>query len=317
MTRIFGVVGAVTILGTIIEIGACTSSPETQPVSSTSATGASGSTGGSGGGNFYSTSLCGTCVLKACASEQAACDAEPGCSARLECLLHCPVGANGDADPTCEQGCPGASGTAAQSASDAFEYCRTSGPGTSCAAPCGDALPDGGSPETCKGNPILTQQCKPSQEPDPCYKCQFEKCCDSVDACFNGGPATDLSNCWLECMKDDIACQLACFDKYPDGVVGFGGYTACLYINCFAAGAGCVSSKQNDCSTCQTTECCEELAACNTDAECYLITQCALGCKPQDSTCGGACVSTHSQGKATWAKLALCTTQKCLSKCGS
>lgn len=320
MRWMLGMFGAIAILETITLLGACSSSPETQATTSTtsSTTGSmESSTSGAGGGanGGYGKSLCGACVLKACAGEQAACEAEPSCSAHLECLLKCPVGADGDADPACEQACPVVSGTAAQSAGDALAFCRTAGQGASCAVTCGHASADGGEPETCKGNPILTQQCKPSQLSDPCYKCQFEKCCDSVDACFNGGPATDLTNCWLACTTDDIACELACFDQYPDGVVGFGGYSACTEVNCFAPGGACQHAQPASCLDCESTQCCEELAACDTDAECFLITQCTLGCKSQDTLCGGACFAAHPKGQAALGKLAVCDGQRCAGKC--
>src|SRR5690349_11654161 len=63
--------------------------------------------GGKGGETqAFATSPCNGCVVASCQSEVDACSADPGCAAYLDCLGHCPVAENGDADAACDDACP-------------------------------------------------------------------------------------------------------------------------------------------------------------------------------------------------------------------
>jgi hypothetical protein len=143
-------------------------------------------------------------------------------------------------------------------------------------------------------------------------KCQFEKCCDSVDAVFNdAGPTMDLANCWLDCTTPE--CEVACYEKYADGIVGFGGYEACVAVNCTAVGM-CKSSSQ--CLICQYTQCPQELANCKTNEDCASIYPCLGTCATGDTACGKACVTKHPGGAQLYDLLGVCTAQNCIDMCG-
>jgi len=289
---------------------ACTSDPEAPP----SGPGSGGS--GGGGGVTYGTSDCGTCVaMTACSTERGACDAEPSCASWLGCLNGCPPAAGGDADPVCEAACPEVAGSTALALKDAFQGCRA-GAGASCAA-CGRTPPDGGGGggaggQTCEPPAFLTQQCAASSEADPCIKCNFEECCDSVDAVFyDPGPVKDLADCWLDCQT--AACEEDCYGQFPDGIVGFGEYSACVFNNCNATGA-CTSS--SGCGLCQYQECGCELANCLTNVECALSRACLTTCNG-DVACGQACFAAHPEAAALNDALGTCSALKCVQACGN
>lgn len=264
---------------------------------------------GSGGGTTFGAGACRSCEKMACGTEISACQAEPECAAYLGCEDACPSAQNGSVDAACAGACSAVTGSTAKAALDAFQSCRS---GAACAA-CGQGsggAGGGGGGGLCTPPAFLTQTCAPSNEASACIKCQYEKCCDSVDGLFGGGTPTQLKDCWLNCT--DTACEKACFDMYPSAVPAFGEYQACANVNCGAAGSCKVSSP---CNKCQYEQCSCEYAACMIDAECFLTLSCFAGCNG-DPACGQACVAAHPQGKALFDTLAVCTTQKCVQQCG-
>ncbi len=278
-------------------------------------TSSSTSSAGAGGASpTYATSCLGGCISSACKSQISACNGDPTCASYLACLDGCPVTSSGDVDPACVAQCPPVSGLAGTDAKDAFDACRQQAAGASCAK-CVGGMDGGGTggaggAAACQPPAALMQQCPASTGTDACGKCQYERCCDSVNQVFNGGPATDFANCVQACT--DLACVQACATKYPNGVQGFGEYEGCAYVECSATGA-CATDQ---CGACSYKNCGCELASCESDPGCFLILECESYCTT--TTCAKACV-TNATGAAS-AQLAetyaVCVSQRCITACG-
>jgi hypothetical protein len=144
--------------------------------------------------------------------------------------------------------------------------------------------------------------------------CMYDNCCDSVDAVLNGGPATDLQECWYPCSSDDPACASACYEAHPDGIEGFGGWQACYLTQCFPNGP-CTSN--SPCNQCQYASCSCELARCLANPECFLIYKsCIPNCGPTDAGCTAACADEYPLGYEDYSNFAVCTLQNCIDQCG-
>lgn len=285
-----------------------------------SPSGTSGGTGAGGaGGATFGSSGCRTCEKTACANELSACQGEPECAANVECENACAVAASGDVDSACAGACAKPQSGTAKTVFDAFQMCRYSGPGADCAE-CGrggsggttTSTGTGGAP-SCTPPAVLTQTCAASNEPSACNKCQYEKCCDSVEKVFGSGPAVKLKNCYLACPAGDHVCENGCFQKYPDGVPDFAGYQACVFINCAATGVCKVGTA---CNRCQYKECSCEYAAYYTDPEGFAIDSCIVSCPDNDVACAKDCVTKHPSAAPLFDSLAVCTGQHCVQQCG-
>lgn len=275
-----------------------------------------GGQGGSAAATF-GTSECGICVDDACAAERGSCEADPSCAGYLSCLAECPVASSGNVDAPCAAACPPAQGATGQDAQAAYDTCRTAGAGALCAA-CGD-VPDGGAggmggAAACEPPAVLTQECPDVSLSNPCMECMSERCCDSVDAVMNGGPATDLQECWYACDSGDAECAAACYEAHPDGLLGFGGWQACFVTQCYPEGP---CDAGNPCNTCQYANCGCELARCYTNPECFLIAKgCMPVCGPLDTACLDACIASHPDGAEDYDRFAVCSVQTCIDQCG-
>ncbi|MFO0556043.1 MAG: hypothetical protein U0271_47130 [Polyangiaceae bacterium] len=283
------------------------------------ACGDSGSGGAGGGGGqsaAYAGTKCEQCDKTACASERDACAADASCAGYLTCLSKCGLADNQDAEPSCEADCAAAHGTSA-ALLDAFRTCRA---GADCSASadtqCDRAAVGGGGgaggAALCESPAYLDQTCPASTEPDACFKCNYEKCCDSVDEIFGTGPAADLTQCWLQCASGDSACEKACFDQYPDGVDGFGKWWACSNVQCGEPDGPCTVS--NQCNQCQYDSCECEYAACEGEPECFLAFYCFSIC--DDTACLESCQAEHPTGLEAMNSLIVCVSQRCGSVCG-
>jgi hypothetical protein len=167
-------------------------------------------------------------VAAQCSAAIAACGEDPECAFFLSCLDACPVGANGDADPTCAAACPAPSGTAGQQAVASFQGCRSGVAAAACAA-CGAAPADGG------GIALLNETCPPSQKTDPCARCDDEKCCAADDAC-NANPECVAA---IACLPDNATYGdlSTCMAMHPAGAMAFAQRFACRQVLCTATPA--------------------------------------------------------------------------------
>ena len=274
----------------LLPLGAC---------SSEDVSGGSGGAGGQAGGDAGS-NPCFEGAFAACSAERSACAGEPGCVTYEDCIEACPISATG-LDAACEASCPKGQTSAAEALSGALGQCVSSSAAT-CAA-CGAV--DAG---TDSGNPWLNQQCTDTQDADACNECLWDNCCDSQVDIFQGGPATDLASCWLNCTT--AACEQDCYAQYPDGIQGLGGWWACLTVKCMPTGA---CPAQSACTECGANECSLEFADCETNVDCHLIKQCVSWCETSD--CVLACPSKHPAGKPLYDKYFTCITQSCATSC--
>src|SRR5688572_29685277 len=83
------ILGGACLVGGLILAGSCGS--ET----------ASGAGGEGPGIQRFGDSACGSCVSEQCATSYQGCDADPGCTTFLQCLLDCPVAPDGYVDEAC------------------------------------------------------------------------------------------------------------------------------------------------------------------------------------------------------------------------
>lgn len=239
------------------------------------------STGGSAGadaGAGWAVSACGVCVESTCATEVTQCEAEPSCANFIGCLEACPVGANGDADPTCEAACPVPTEGAGQTAVQSFLTCRAQ---SNC-APCGGGNSDAGSK-----HPILSQQCSPATTLG-CAKCEDENCCDTYAACAGDADCQAIKNCLKACTDPVSQCFADCFAANPGGngkqltLDRF----ACIDVLCAVP----CSEITLPCDFCFREKCANTLAACDVDESCYLGTLCISECGG-NQTCVQGCVA--------------------------
>lgn len=262
-----------------------------------------GGTGASGDG--YGASACGQCVQASCAAEIDACASDPGCAQYLTCLYACPLDATGNADSACAGACGVPDSSTAQAARAAVEACRAYGAG---ALDCPDCGVSGNT------HPLLNQECPASQDPNACFKCEDEHCCETYAACKSDPECDALATCLKACPTVGYdACAADCEAMHPAGVGEFGARLACLTVFCTEA---CAGAAPDPCSECVNTRCGDELMTCWANAECYLLFECSTPCSPDDQACFDACFSAHPDGVQDFTTFGVCSTQACSAECG-
>jgi hypothetical protein len=258
----------------------------------------------------FASGACYACTSTACRTQVGVCNGEPSCAAYLSCVGACPARADGTAEPACVAACPPAAGSTPEAAQAAVDGCL--GAAVATCAPCGGGVPEAGV-ETGFKHPALRQQCEPSNESDPCIRCQYDNCCESVSAAFDtGGAAVELTDCWLACETTD--CEQGCYDRYRDQIPAFGGYDACLGSRCIATEA--CPTQGSGCSACVHRACAEEQAACLTNTDCFLARACIGACPNADPTCGVNCRARYPDGAVYLDPLLVCGGQHCIEICG-
>lgn len=267
-----------------------------------------GSAGGGGtdaGSTPFASSPCFACLEQSCAAEQSTCGSDPGCAAFLDCAKSCPTDQSGNVSQACQSACPVGETSSAQAARLALVTCQQGGAGLACKE-CGFGPDAGGS-----SSPALNQQCSPSSLQDACDKCLYGECCESMDAITKPGPTKDLADCWYNC--NDYACEVGCYEKYPDGIPAFGGWSACVGVKC--AGTGTCPAPGGSCGKCMYQKCGEELANCTTNSECYLARECVGSCSAPE--CVSTCRDAHPSTLSLFDALAICLQVNCTSACGA
>lgn len=268
-----------------------------------------GGDGGLGGATAptFGSSDCGVCVHDACASEVAACGADPECAAYVTCVDGCPIAADGNVDPGCEQGCPRGSGTAAADAIRLLTICRTTGPGALCQG-CGQGGAGGGSG-------ILNQQCDPSNDPNPCAQCELSHCCETHATYLESPEAQAYLACVQECL--DVTptsdCYFECYEQHPEGIEAFAPRLACTMIYCHAPDACGVAT--DPCMDCVTANCAEPWVALYSDPAGFLLFECTVPCG-EDPACYDACLAQYPSARPMWEAWTACFTSSCPAECG-
>jgi hypothetical protein len=267
----------------------------------------SSSSGGSGGGgSSYDQSACGLCVKEACAAEIDACAGDPGCAAYLTCLNVCGLDATGNADPACADACPTPDNSTSQAARTALEECRWHGDGATQCAACG---------VTIYAHPLLNQDCPASMDPNACFACEDTHCCETYAACEANAECDVLVQCLQACPVSDDACWSQCLADHPTGIADLGARLGCVLIYCGEQGL-CNDNPLSSCERCVNTRCGDLFMTCWSDAECYLLSDCAASCPTGDGACIDGCVAAHPAGEQKFNDYSVCSTQSCAAECG-
>lgn len=268
-----------------------------QPACSSSDAG--GDTGGGpDAAASFASSECGACVVAACQLEIDDCQKDPSCTAHLECLRACPVGANGNASDDCEAQCPIPISSEGKTALAPLSTCRTEGGGSKCSA-CGGAA------VTLGGN------CAPSTQTDGCKKCIEERCCINRSACDADPDCAAIGPCFNACPLGDSACESQCLAQHESGLPLFAHVLSCAYLECPGA-TECGPIPM--CVTCGAEKCLNTLIACDSSVDCWLVRECVGKCSG-GLGCFEDCWAKHPGGKkAHWDAMA-CTLASCDKTC--
>ena len=231
-------------LGSVVGFGGGCSSDDPAPASS--------GTGGVGGaGNDasvqWSQNACHGCFASRCGAELSACGSDPTCAVFAECVDGCPAQPNGAPSPSCVQGCPGASGASAIAA------CLSSAQ-AECTA-CGGSAPDAAVEDSGACAPeLFCQECAPSVETNPCWKCQDERCCDSDQACKGDPGCLGYFLCYQACEgSNHAACIAECDSSVgAEHFVKFNTKITCLFGDPCATECG---GPDDECYRCINAKC--------------------------------------------------------------
>ncbi len=255
--------------------------------------------GGTGGGtaSTFDASDCGLCVTQACTAEADACAGDPGCAAYLACLYECPLDVLGNADESCEATCPTPDSSAAVDLVSDYTYCRLDGAGATC-APCGFAS-------------VFGQQCGPSPETNPCWKCEEEKCCDTMAGCKDDPGCDEIAPCIQACPPGDGACEDQCILDHAAVMPLFGARLTCIWGQCPSE---CAGGPLDPCVACVIDQCSNSHVACHANAECYVLEGCVGDCDG-DEACIDTCLATYPNGVPEFNLFSICAVQKCSTSC--
>lgn len=146
--------------------------------------------------------------------------------------------------------------------------------------------------ETAPSDPaaILNQQCSPSQDPDTCYQCRDEQCCETNEACLNDEGCVAMKACGKGCSENFdgnafVQCLDGCYTANEASYVPFAAHLACLTFECAEPCAGTLGS----CLACSHQSCANEDIACRLDLGCTLLSDCYGQCAASDTACQEAC----------------------------
>lgn len=266
---------------------------------------------GSGGAPAatWGASECGTCVHEACAAAFQACLSDPECPAYAECLDACPMGADGNVDPTCQAACPRGTGTESLRAAAAIDACRDPGAGADCVA-CG--IPG----RTCLPDiPELNQTCtEPSVETNPCFICQDENCCQTIATC----DANPECVAFKQCLRDNAEANdpyNLCGAQHPDGVQDAAAGITCATYHCAIDTNGCDPDERDPCLDCLFCDCAKEWAELERTAEGFLLVGCVGACPVGDTACDQACFDAHPSAQQGYLALGECLFAACDEDC--
>jgi hypothetical protein len=249
----------------------------------------------------WSDGTCGVCFAQNCASQRDACAGDPDCASYLTCLEACEAEPkDGPPDAACAGACQAPEGTAARAAYDNLDYCRTQGDGAKLCETCGFEPPQG-------------QDCAPSTDPNPCYACEDENCCESYEAYAANPEAKAIYDCILTCTQPPYApCQEQCVLDHPDGAADWGARLGCNTVHCSDTST-CGEVPLDACLTCVYGKCGDPYQACSADAECFRIMLCTAACPDE---CAGECAAEHPDAAELYNDFALCAKNECLDVCG-
>lgn len=238
--------------------GAATASPEAEPDAGEGAAPAA----------VWSTTTCGACVTASCGPRRQVCDSEPSCAAHSACADKCAAAPDGAVDAACLAACPGGENSVATKARAAYDACLTA---TELAACAGCPKPPAIPPPTID---VLAQKCPASTDPNACFKCEDERCCNTYAACAADPECKmQLEPCLKACGANGTpACRSQCYAAHPKGVAAWAPRDTCLNVNCITE---CGNSAPDACFDCAFLSSCRDTnARCASDEGCFLLTAC-------------------------------------------
>jgi hypothetical protein len=243
-------------------------------------------------------------VSEQCAIAYDGCDADPGCTAYLQCLLDCPVAADGYVDGACAGACPIADSSATRKAVNNVVFCLERGDGADACVECDNQQ---------AADPDLHQTCSASAETDPCWKCEDENCCDTYQRCEDNAECDALVTCVQACPEADDACFTACYTAHPDGLADWGARIGCITVLCLDE---CVDGTPDPCSQCIAAHCADEHMACNKQPDCFMFSDCVATCTGTPVECVEGCLDTYPAAEENGIALGSCGNVECPVECG-
>lgn len=241
-----------------------------------------------------------------------------GCERALSALANCLDQASADAAAADDAGASGLDGDDAGSDGDGGATSDGGPRADAGTRDAGSAVDDSGSPadggalscsEVCAG--AFAAGCANSGACDVCEELRLltpGSCAEeltSLETCAAGASFT--------CDSSGSAYAAACDPPSTDWV-------ACVesvYPNAFGNGdvdlTVCALGDGSACGDCMRTQCCEQLAACVSDAECIALNECATPCA--DAACLDACDRAHPSAILLRRALFGCTVALCPAEC--
>jgi hypothetical protein len=232
---------------------------------------------------------CRACIGASCSSQESDCNADPACAAWLKCLGTCSVDENEKPDQACTDACPAPTSGVGLSARAALLDC-----GNGCAE-CADAKVG--------SHPILDQQCTPSSEPDACFACFDERCCETEAACDAG--CQMVRGCYADCSGADRSqCFAECFAKRPQDAETFTTFVGCRLAHCMGA---CEIEEP-----CSIQACPESFITCWASPGCHVLATCFGDCGGSDIACQDACkAASPPDAQQQFGSFSLCIAANC------
>jgi hypothetical protein len=293
-------VGVLVAFGLVVALSCSrAATPEPGP---TGASGHAGEPSVDGVEARFGASDCRACQAEACATPEADCASEAGCARYLDCLDACPVATDGGVEGDCQARCEMPEAASLAILARAVAACRESGHALEC--PCG---------ERAVGIDLLDQQCPDSQDPNGCYECEDENCCETYAACHEDEQCTGYMACLKACPKSFGQCQVDCASEYPEGEALGRRRTTCVLLRC-AEGEQCGEGPLDPCVACINLRCTEEYAGCQLSLPCVRVDTCATQCDTPE--CYQACYEADPEGALPFQILVGCSVSRCASECG-
>jgi hypothetical protein len=272
---------------------------------------------GDAAGMTFWAGACAACLQQACFPSILGCTDEPECVAYLDCLAVCPGTENGNVDPSCAAQCPTGTSSAAIQDENAFNACRTSGPGQLCAA-CGGL--DAGSVYG-----ILHESCPPAHSGIGCSDFIDENCCVPKDRCFADPKCGAIVQCAGNCPTNDIlpdagadsgfypSCIEACVAEHPDALPLFAPLDFCL--GALASTAPACGGAPDPCSNCVNATCPELFLEVDEAPGGLGLYNCIVTCG-RSLACIGACEAQFPDAVTALNRALTCLAGSCGPMCG-
>jgi len=228
---------------------------------------------------------CGACVVSGCGPQRQVCDSEPSCAAHSGCADKCTAMPDGTIDAACLAACPGGDNAVASKSRAAYDACITTTGLPACSA-CPASV--GAAPSA---DDVLAQKCGTSTDPNTCFKCEDERCCNTYAAC-DAEPEckVQLEGCLKACGADGTAaCRSACYAAHPKGVATWAPRTTCLDTRCITECGG--PATPDPCFDCGVLSSCRDThARCASNEGCFLLLACLdTDCPNVTDTCIKSC----------------------------